>query len=104
MIAHYDDIALVALVTSDPARSDEFVQDTLGGLLTADQDIRDTVSTYISEQCNTSRAAERLYTHRNTVIRKLARADELLPRPLPHNIVAVATALEVVRWRGQQSA
>ncbi|MGL6234471.1 MAG: PucR family transcriptional regulator [Segniliparus sp.] len=102
--AHYDDIALVALVTSDPARADEFVQDTLGGLLAAEQDIRDTVSTYICEQCNTSRAAERLYTHRNTVIRRLARADELLPRPLPHNIVAVAAALEVVRWRGQQSA
>ncbi|EFV14666.2 PucR family transcriptional regulator [Segniliparus rugosus] len=102
-VAHYDDIALVALLTSDSARADEFLRDTLGGLLTAERDIRDTVATYIREQCNTSRAAERLYTHRNTIIRRLARADELLPLPLPHNIVAVAAALEVVRWRGQPS-
>lgn len=102
-VAHYDDIALVALIASDATRAEEFVQDTLGELLSADPDIRDTVSTYIREQCNTSRAAERLYTHRNTVIRRLARADELLPRPLPHNIIAVAAALEVVRWRGSRS-
>ncbi|ADG97259.1 putative transcriptional regulator, PucR family [Segniliparus rotundus DSM 44985] len=103
-VAHYDDIALVALLSSDPARADEFVRDALGGLLAAEPDIRDTVLTYIREQCNTSRAAERLYTHRNTVIRRLARADELLPHPLPRNIVAVAAALEIVRWRGQSTA
>ena len=49
---------------------------------------------------NTSRTAERLYTHRNTVLRRLARADELLPCPLAENVVSVAAALEVLRWRG----
>jgi hypothetical protein len=29
------------------------------------------------------------------------RADELLPRPLADNAVAVAAALEVLRWRGE---
>ena len=38
-VATYEDIALVALVTADSARADEFVRDTLGDLLTADADI-----------------------------------------------------------------
>jgi DNA-binding PucR family transcriptional regulator len=100
-VAHYEDIALVALITADAARADEFVRDTLGDLLTADADIRETVATYAREQFNTSRTAERLYTHRNTVIRRLARADELLPRPLAQRPIAVSAALEVLRWRGE---
>ncbi|MDT5184257.1 MAG: hypothetical protein QOJ20_2428 [Mycobacterium sp.] len=47
-----------------------------------------------------SRAAARLYTHRNTLLRRLARADELLPRPLAESSVSVAVALGVLRWRG----
>ncbi|CAM3923618.1 MULTISPECIES: PucR family transcriptional regulator [Tsukamurella] len=97
-VARYDDIALISLITADTAKADEFVHDTLGELLTADQDTRDTVATYVSEQFNTSRTAERLYTHRNTVIRRLARADELLPRPLAENPTGVAVALDVLRW------
>jgi DNA-binding PucR family transcriptional regulator len=59
------------------------------------------VLTYVRELGSTSRTAQRLYTHRNTVLRRLARADELLPRPLAENAVAVAAALEVLRWRGE---
>ena len=99
-VAHYEEIALVSLMTADPARADEFVRDTLGDLLTADRETLDTVHTYIAEQFNTSRTAERLYTHRNTIIRRLARAEELLPRPLAENAVAVAAAVEVHRWTG----
>ena len=57
--------------------------------------------TFITLQCNASRAAARLYTHRNTLLRRLARADELLPRPLADNVVDVAVALDVLRWRGR---
>ncbi|MCW2607036.1 MAG: transcriptional regulator, partial [Frankiales bacterium] len=98
--AAYADVHLVALLTQDPAACDAYLRDTLGDLLTADADTRDTVLVYVREQCGTSRAAERLYTHRNTVVRRLARADELLPRPLASNVVEVAAALEVLRWRG----
>ncbi|WP_040767022.1 CdaR family transcriptional regulator [Tsukamurella sp. 1534] len=99
-VARYDDIALISLVTGDTTKADEFVRDTLGDLLSADQDTRDTVATYVAEQFNTSRTAERLYTHRNTVIRRLTRADELLPRPLAENPTGVAVALDVLRWLG----
>lgn len=42
--------------------------------------------------------ADRLYTHRGTVVRRLARVDELLPRPFATNTVAVGATLEVLRW------
>lgn len=99
-VASFPDVQLVALLTQDPTRADEFVTDTLGALADADQELRDVVLAYLREQCNASRAAARLYTHRNTVLRRLARADELLPRPLSGNVVHVSAALELLAWRG----
>ena len=99
-VARYQDVQLVALLTSDPAQADEFLADTLGNLLHGDAHTREVVATYVHEQCSATRTAQRLYTHRNTVLRRLARADELLPRPLAEDVVGVAAALEVLRWRG----
>jgi DNA-binding PucR family transcriptional regulator len=99
-VARYADVQLVALLTADPTRAEEFLTATLGGLLTADAATRDTVLTYVRELGSAARTAERLYTHRNTVLRRLARAEELLPRPLAEDAVAVAAALDVLRWRG----
>ncbi|ADB75035.1 hypothetical protein Gobs01_00147 [Geodermatophilus obscurus DSM 43160] len=99
-VARYEDVQLVALLTAEPTLADEFLADTLGDLLHAEAETRHAVLTYVRELGSTSRTAERLYTHRNTVLRRLARADELLPRPLAQNVVAVAAALEVLRWRG----
>lgn len=100
-VAHYRDIQLAALLTADPDQADEFLVETLGDLLHADAETRQAVVTYIQEQCNTLRTAERLFTHRNTVVRRLARADRLLPRPLAENVVAVAAALEILRWQNR---
>jgi DNA-binding PucR family transcriptional regulator len=99
-VAAFDEVSLVALLTQDPERADHFLAHTLGSLAAADPELKATVRAYIEEQCNAARAAERLYTHRNTVLRRLARADQLLPRPLRENAVHVAVALEVLRWRG----
>jgi DNA-binding PucR family transcriptional regulator len=99
-VARYEDVQLVALLTSQPTRVEEFLTSTLGDLLGADPGTRETVLTYVRELGNATRTAQRLYTHRNTVLRRLARADELLPRPLSDDVLAVAAALEVLRWRG----
>jgi DNA-binding PucR family transcriptional regulator len=101
-IALFTDVQLVALITADTDRAAEFVNQTLGGLETAGTELQDTVRTFVDEQCNASRAAKRLYTHRNTLVRRLARADELLPRPLAESSVEVAVALDVLRWRGNR--
>src|SRR4051794_21755792 len=99
-IALFSDIQLVALITADADRAAEFVKRTVGDLESAGAELQDTVRTFVASQCNASRAAQRLYTHRNTLLRRLARADELLPRPLADSSVEVAVALDVLRWRG----
>lgn len=99
-LALFTDIQLVALITADADRAAEFVQRVLGDFESASPELHDTVRVFVTEQCNASRAAARLYTHRNTLLRRLARADELLPRPLAECSVDVAVALDVLRWRG----
>jgi DNA-binding PucR family transcriptional regulator len=102
-IALFTDVQLVALITADTDRAAEFVNHTLGDLESAGVELQDTVRTFVEEQCNASRAAKRLFTHRNTLLRRLARADELLPRPLAESTVEVAVALDVLRWRGSRA-
>lgn len=97
-VARHQDIQLVAVLTNDPIRADEFIADTLGELAGADPEIVEALTTYIEEQCSIARTADRLYTHRSTVVRRLARAGELLPRPLGTNTIAVGAALDVLRW------
>src|SRR5579863_1902720 len=100
-VASYDAVEIVALVTADEARAAEFVSRTLGELESAPAALRDTVRTYLRLQSNATRAAEALFTHRNTVLTRLGRAEQLLPRALDESSLAVAVALEVVHWRGQ---
>ncbi len=100
-VAAYGDVHLVALLTRDLRAADEFVEDVLGDLVRAAPEVHEVVRTWVQEQCSAVRTAERLYAHRNTVLRRLARAEELLPRPLADDLVAVAAALEVLRWRGR---
>lgn len=99
-IARYDAVELVALVTSDVERSDAFVRRTLGELEHAGTDLKETLRSYLQTGSNATETARLLYTHRNTVLGRLQRAQQLLPRPLGENHLAVAVALEVAHWRG----
>jgi DNA-binding PucR family transcriptional regulator len=86
------------LVTSDAEGGDQFVRQVLGNLAHAPQEIRETVLAFIEENGSVQRVAGRLNAHRNTVVRRVARAESLLPRPLAENPVQVAAALQVRRW------
>jgi DNA-binding PucR family transcriptional regulator len=99
-LATFESVQLVSLVTENPDRADQFIKDTLGELEWASPEIKTAVLAFVTEQCNASRASTRLYTHRNTLLRRLSRAEQLLPRPLEENSVNVAVALDVLRWRG----
>ncbi|MGW1320884.1 PucR family transcriptional regulator [Streptomyces antibioticus] len=96
----YADTQLVALLSHDVAEADRFIDDTLGDLVHADPDLALTLRTYLDEQCNAARVAERLHTHRNTVVRRLTRCDELLPRPITDDPVGIGAALHLLTWRG----
>lgn len=98
----YQDAQLVALLSDDVGRADEFIADTLGDLAGAEPELQLTLRTYLEEQCNAARVADTLYAHRNTIVRRLARCDELLPRPLSESPVAVGAALQLLWWRGER--
>jgi DNA-binding PucR family transcriptional regulator len=103
-LAAYEDVRLVALVAQDEERAAEFVTRTLGGLAVADADLRETLRVYIREEFSASRAARALFTHRNTVLNRLARARELLPVPLAGHGLEIGLALELVHWLGGRAA
>jgi DNA-binding PucR family transcriptional regulator len=94
----FDEVALVALVTSDVEKAERFVRQTLGDLLLTHRDVQETVLAFVEERGSVTRVAARQYTHRNTVVRRMARAEALLPRPLSENSIQVAAALQVLRW------
>ncbi|MFF7972494.1 helix-turn-helix domain-containing protein [Streptomyces sp. NPDC007905] len=99
-VARFETVEIVALVTQEPQQADQFVRRALGGLATAAPELREAVAAYIHEECNATRAAARLFTHRNTLLRRLERAQHLLPHPLAGNTVRIAVALDVLHWRG----
>ena len=82
-VARFADVQLVTLALADEQRAREFVTRTLGTLADADRELRDTLCVYIGEQFSAARAARALYTHRNTVLNRLQRAERLLPSRWP---------------------
>ena len=98
-LTSFADIELVAMITCETSQADRFIRHTLGDFAAADKELHEAVAVYIHEQCNGSRAAERLFTHRNTLLRRISHAEGLLPRPLADNSVNVAVALDALRWR-----
>ena len=102
-VARYEDVQLAALMTADTQQADDFIRETLGDFAHADAEAIETLFTWIALRCSSVKAAEKLHSHRNTVIRKVAAADQLLPRPLSDNFIAVAAALELLRWQGDEA-
>jgi DNA-binding PucR family transcriptional regulator len=96
----YSDVQVVSLASQDEARAAAFVAATLGDLRGADSELLETVRVYLQQDSNAARAAALLYTHRNTVLKRIGRADALLPQPLAGNGFKVRLALELLRWRG----
>jgi DNA-binding PucR family transcriptional regulator len=101
-VARFADVQLVALALADEQRAREFVARTLGQLAGADRELHDTLCVYIGEQFSAARAARALYTHRNTVLNRLQRAERLLPFPLAGHGLEIGVALEIAQWLGTQ--
>ncbi|WP_063733624.1 helix-turn-helix domain-containing protein [Streptomyces sp. RTd22] len=94
----FEEVEVATLVGQDPLRAAEFARQTLGDFAQAPADLHETVRSYLRLLGNASATAEALFTHRNTVIRRLARPDDLLPCPLHEDPLRIAVALEVLRW------
>ncbi|WP_169729406.1 PucR family transcriptional regulator [Thermoactinospora rubra] len=102
-IARLDRRVPQALVVSQPDIAAHLVDGVLGRLLALDPADRDTLLTTLETwlACDGSavRAAGRLYCHRNTIINRVRRIEQLTGRSLtsPRDIVELALALDAVR-------
>ncbi|MET1114110.1 MAG: PucR family transcriptional regulator [Comamonas sp.] len=97
-VVRFDQVRLVALLTQDVEAGAQFVNQTLGRLAGADPGLARTLLVFLRTGSRATQAAQQLHVHRNTLLRRLDQAQELLPRPLAHNLVQVAAALEVLHW------
>ncbi|SOJ57520.1 Purine catabolism regulatory protein [Mycobacterium simulans] len=99
-VAFFNDIQLVDLITQNTETADRFIKSTLGEFESANPELRAILLTYLHQQCNVSRTAKLLFSHRNTLLRRLESAERMLPRPLSQTYIRVAVALEALQWRG----
>jgi DNA-binding PucR family transcriptional regulator len=99
----FEEVEVVALAGHDEEQAAEFMSSLLGPLGADDATaarLRETVRVYLDEGGNAPRAAARLHTHRNTVLHRVARAEELLGHPVGERRLALALALELERRLG----
>lgn len=92
----YADVELIDALTKDRASAQRFVAKTLGPLAEADDALRQALLTYVQCGFNTTRAAANLYAHRNTVERRVSRANELSLVKVEDNPTHIAAALLVL--------
>ena len=92
----YADVELVDSLTKDRSGAQRFVTRTLGPLATADASLQQALLTYVQCGFNTTRTASRLYLHRNTVERRVSRANELSAVKVEDNPAHVGAALLVL--------
>lgn len=100
------EVEVVALAAQDEEQAAEFVVSVLGSLAAGDpgsKRLRETVRVYLEEGGHAPRTAERLAVHRNTVLHRVARAEELLEHPLAERRLAVALALELAHRLGPRA-
>lgn len=102
-LAFHQDLEVTALAAHDQARAAEFVAATLGPLAADTPSaarLRETLRVFLDEADNAPRTAERLHTHRNTVLQRVARATELLGRHPGERRLALELALELAHRIG----
>ncbi|WP_157042109.1 PucR family transcriptional regulator [Nitriliruptor alkaliphilus] len=105
----FDRIAVIALASRDVELARSLVDRELGCLASTDPSMRRLVRTleiYLGEMASPTRAGRRLVVHRNTVIQRLERIEELLGRPIDATSLSlrVAVALAPFVYGGDRSA
>jgi len=100
-VVSWEEIQAVALAGQDAEAAREFVASVLGDLagdVRGGAGLRETVRVYLAEGSSAPRAAEQLHLHRNTVLYRLGRAEELLGYAVGERRLALMLALELERF------
>lgn len=102
-VTHYADVALVELLTGDVEAARAFVATELGGLAApgaAEDRVRSAVLAVVSPQGGLASAARELGVHRNTILKRVRRAEELRGRPIAERPAELHAALLLVAALG----
>lgn len=105
LTAHRE-VEVVALAAQDEERAAAFVASVLGALDAGDETtagLRETLRVYLDEGEHGPRTAQRLNMHRNTVLHRVARAEELLGHPVADRRLSLAVALELSHRLGPRA-
>ena len=95
-LVRYDRVEVVSLLAQDMDRLDRFVERTLGDLTAEDAAtarVRETLLAWLEEGGNARRAADRLHTHKNTVLYRVQRARQILGHDPEDDRLALQLAL-----------
>jgi DNA-binding PucR family transcriptional regulator len=99
----YARIELVSLLTSDLPRARAFVATQLGPLAvtggTAER-LRETVLAFLLSGGSPTRVAEKLFVHKNTVVERVKRAEEMLGREVNESPLELEAALTLAGTLG----
>ncbi|MFJ7789338.1 PucR family transcriptional regulator [Pseudomonas sp. NPDC096925] len=97
-VATIDQVRMVSLMTQDARAARQFVLSTLGRLATEPTVLQHSLHAFLANGCNITQTAEVLGTHRNTLLRRLERAQGLLPVSFADHRIQIAAALELLLW------
>jgi DNA-binding PucR family transcriptional regulator len=97
-LVSYERVRLMAFLSKDAKSIQHYSGHVLGELAQAPATVRQSLHAFLECGCNATEAAKKLHTHRNTLLRRLTKAEEMLPRPLADNRIQVAVALEALYW------
>jgi sugar diacid utilization regulator len=98
-IVRYRDVALAALLLRDRDGAAAFAVEELGELASAGataEILRATLAAFYEAGYDQSEAARELGVHRNTVARRLARAEAVIGHPLSERVPELQAALKIV--------
>jgi DNA-binding PucR family transcriptional regulator len=102
-IIRFDEVDTLCMFGEDPELIGDFMRRKLGGLAADDPNtdrLRENVLVWLREGCNSTRAASRLDTHKNTVLYRLQRAEEALGHPLEDDRLGLELALTLAERLG----
>lgn len=102
-LVRYRDADLAALLAADMDQARRFVRDHLGPLARPDPalgDLQKTLATYYRTNASLLAAASALNVHRNTVVYRLRRIEQLLGHPVTERMEHVQSALTLVEHFG----
>ncbi|WP_406445267.1 helix-turn-helix domain-containing protein [Streptomyces sp. NBC_00631] len=102
-VTDWHTVSLPTVVSADLERVRWYVQETLGPLAQdnpAAAEHRATLLSYLETGLSLVRAAEEQHVHRNTIVYRMRRIEELLPTPITGGCLQIHTALSLAAQYG----